>query len=218
MKDFLHNKYVLYAVFMVALIDFLYLGYMDDMNSIYVFILMVILLTFFNKNMIIVLGLTLFVTNILKFNNIHILKEGFDDSAEGDKTEGEDDDGSDDKKEDEADKKEDDDDDVKPESEGQGQGQAVKPEDYQNKNPTKKPTKIPTKEEFGQDKEVVYTSAEDQNIDEDEKMLLAHEKILDRMNKYKPLLDTLQGLTKNIAMVRGITDSVSELKDVPFTK
>jgi hypothetical protein len=33
------------------------------------------------------------------------------------------------------------------------------------------------------------------------------------MNKYKPLLDTLQGLTKNMAIMKGIATSASELKE-----
>jgi hypothetical protein len=37
-------------------------------------------------------------------------------------------------------------------------------------------------------------------------MILAQEKILERMNKYKPLLDTLNGLTKNIAIVKGLSN------------
>jgi len=30
------------------------------------------------------------------------------------------------------------------------------------------------------------------------------------MNKYKPLLDTLNGLTRNIAAVKGTTDSLTK--------
>jgi hypothetical protein len=194
MKEVLHNKYVLYGVFMIALLDFLYLGYVNDMNSVYIFVLMVILLTFFNKNMIIVLGIALLVTNVLKLNHIHILKEGFND----------DDDDKDNNKN--GDKNGDN-------KNGEKNGEKNDDKNGDNKDGDDKNGDKITKEEFGQDKEVVYTSVEDQNIDDDEKMLLAHEKILDRMNKYKPLLDTLRGLTKNIAMVRGITDSVSELKE-----
>ena len=79
------------------------------------------------------------------------------------------------------------------------------------KKPTKKPSE--TKEEFGQDKNVVYTSVDDMAISEQDKMMLANEKLLERMNKYKPLLDTLQGLTKNMAIMKGIATSASELKE-----
>ena len=58
------------------------------------------------------------------------------------------------------------------------------------------------KEDFGQDENVVYTSVEDQKVTEEDKMILAHENLLKKMNKYKPLLDTLSGLTKNIAAVK----------------
>ena len=50
-------------------------------------------------------------------------------------------------------------------------------------------------------------------ISEQDKMMLANEKLLERMNKYKPLLDTLQGLTKNMAIMKGIATSANELKE-----
>jgi hypothetical protein len=68
-------------------------------------------------------------------------------------------------------------------------------------------------EEFGQVKEVVYTSVDDMAITDQDKMIIANEKLLERMNKYKPLLDTLQGLTKNMAIMKGISTSATELKE-----
>ena len=190
MKEILHNKYVLYAVFMMALIDFLYLGYVNDMNSVYIFVLMIILLTFFNKNMIIILGIALIVTNVLKLNDVRILEEGFTDDEKTD----------DEKTPEKTSEKT---------SEKTPEKTPEKTNEKTNEKPiddTKKPTKKQTKEDFGQDKEVVYTSVEDQHIDDDKKFL-EQEKLLERMNKYKPLLDTIQGITKNIAMVRGIADT-----------
>ena len=66
------------------------------------------------------------------------------------------------------------------------------------------------KEQFGQDTKVVYTSEEDREIQKTEKMMATQEKMLKSMNKYKPLLDTLNGLTRNIAAVKGTTDSLSK--------
>ena len=43
-------------------------------------------------------------------------------------------------------------------------------------------------------------------------MMATQEKMLKSMNKYKPLLDTLNGLTRNIAAVKGTVDSLP--KDV----
>ena len=93
--------------------------------------------------------------------------------------------------------------------------------DSEDKEETPKKTSKPkeeketkdTKEEFGQDKNVVYTSVDDMAITQQDKMMLANEKLLERMNKYKPLLDTLQGLTKNMAIMKGIATSASELKE-----
>jgi hypothetical protein len=181
MKAILHNKYVLYLVFLIAFIDFLYFGYIGDTTSVAIFILVGVLITFFNKNMIIVLSLAIIITNVLKYGAVsQNIMEGFvegntsDEGAEGDEED-------------------------QPENE---------PAETTEPTETPKPT-----ETFGQDKEVVYTSVEDQKITEQDKMMLAHEQLLKRMNKYKPLLDTLQGLTKNIAIVKGLSNSATELKE-----
>ena len=190
MSGILHNRYLLYIVFIIALADFLYLGSIHDMTSVFVFVLVGLLVSFFNKNMIIVLSSGMIVANVLKYGGINqrLVIEGFKEGVD-EEVESEDKVKVDDKVEveieDETPKKE--------------------------KKPTKKPTK--TKEEFGQDKNVVYTSVDDMAISEQDKMMLANEKLLERMNKYKPLLDTLQGLTKNMAIMKGIATSASELKE-----
>jgi hypothetical protein len=69
------------------------------------------------------------------------------------------------------------------------------------------------KEDFGQDENVVYTSVEDQQITDQDKMILAHENLLKKMNKYKPLLDTLSGLTKNIAAVKQMSQPDPPVSD-----
>ena len=198
MKSILHNKYVLYAVFILALIDFLYLGYIQDMKSVFIFVLVGILVTFFNKNMIIVLGLAVIVTHVIKIGNIIPTKEGFtDDDKEDDDTE------DDDKKKKKRVKKGEDDDEEHEDKEEK---------EHEEEEKEKDENKEKTKEDFGQDKEVVYTSAEDQSFSEQDKMILANEKLLKRMNKYKPLLDTLSGLTKNIAIVKGFASAATEDK------
>jgi FtsZ-interacting cell division protein ZipA len=63
-----------------------------------------------------------------------------------------------------------------------------------------------SKEKFGQDKAVIRTTDEDKELDKSEKMILAQENMLKRMNKYKPLLDTLNGITKNMAAFKGASD------------
>ena len=189
MSGILHNRYLLYIVFIIALADFLYLGSIHDMTSVFVFVLVGLLVSFFNKNMIIVLSSGMIVANVLKYGGINQrlviegFKEGVDEEVE------------------EPEEK------VKVEDKVEFEDKTPKKE----KKPTKKPSE--TKEEFGQDKNVVYTSVDDMAISEQDKMMLANEKLLERMNKYKPLLDTLQGLTKNMAIMKGIATSASELKE-----
>ena len=191
MSRILHNRYLLYIVFIIALADFLYLGSIHDMTSVFVFVLVGLLVSFFNKNMIIVLSSGMIVANVLKYGGINqrLVIEGFEEGFEegvDEEVESEDKVKVDDKVE-------------------------VEIEDETPKKPTKKTSE--TKEEFGQDKNVVYTSVDDMAISEQDKMMLANEKLLERMNKYKPLLDTLQGLTKNMAIMKGIATSASELKE-----
>ena len=213
MKSILHNKYVLYAVFIFALIDFLYLGYIQDMNSVFIFVLVGILVTFFNKNMIIVLGLAVIVTNVIKLGNIIPVtnKEGFSDKEDEDE-----DDGKKKKKNKKDDTDEDTDKEDKHKEDDEDKQDKQNKQDKQDKQDKHKEDdedkQDKTKEEFGQDKEVVYTSVEDQSVSEEEKMILANEKLLKRMNKYKPLLDTLQGLTKNIAIVKGLATAATDDK------
>ena len=164
----LHNRFFLYFIFLIALFDFLYLGYTNDFDTLSIFILVGLLTAFFSKNMIVILSTAVIVANVLKWSgyNDSFIKEGLENK----------DDEEEDEEEDEKDDKDD---------------------EEEEDSPKKK-----IKEDFGQDENVVYTSVEDQKVTEEDKMILAHENLLKKMNKYKPLLDTLSGLTKNIAAVK----------------
>ena len=161
------------------------------MTSVFVFVLIGLLVSFFNKNMIIVLSSGMIVANVLKYGGINqrLVIEGFEE-------------GVDEEVEEPEEKVK-----VKDKVEVEIEDETPK----KDKKTTKKTSE--TKEEFGQDKNVVYTSVDDMAISEQDKMMLANEKLLERMNKYKPLLDTLQGLTKNMAIMKGISTSASELKE-----
>ena len=217
MKAFLHNIYVLYTIFIISLINFLYLGYVNDMNSVYIFILITILVTFFNKNMIIVLGLAFIVTNILRIGNIrplHFLysetnKEGFkeSDKEESDK-ESED---KEESEESEESKEKEESQENQPkkktkESKKESTKEESKKESTKKETEEKQPKKK-TKEEFHPNKSSLLSS-EKKDLEPQDKMIFAQEKLLERMNKYKPLLDTLQGITKNIAFVKGMSNAV----------
>jgi hypothetical protein len=190
MSGILHNRYLLYAVFIIALADFLYLGSIRDMTSVFVFVLVGLLVSFFNKNMIIVLSSGMIVANVLKYGGINqrLVIEGFEEGIEEEEP-------------------------VVKEEEEEEPDTPTPTEKVKAKKASKSKEEKDTKEEFGQDKNVVYTSVDDMAITEQDKMMLANEKLLERMNKYKPLLDTLQGLTKNMAIMKGIATSASELKE-----
>ena len=219
----LHNIYILYLIFVIALGDFLYLVYTGDLYSATIFVLVGFLTYFFSKNMIVILFIALAITNIIKCGRCS--EEGFEDGegegkgdadAEGD-AEGED-------------EGKDKDEEKPTESDTESTEKPKKTEESQKQKPiptTSVPTKTPTstadefslsvenatnekKEQFGQDTKVVYTSEEDREIQKTEKMMATQEKMLKSMNKYKPLLDTLNGLTRNIAAVKGTTDSLTK--------
>ena len=140
--------------------------------------------------MIIVLSSGMIVANVLKYGGINqrLVIEGFEEGIEEEEP-------------------------VVKEEEEEEPDTPTPTEKVKAKKASKSKEEKDTKEEFGQDKNVVYTSVDDMAITEQDKMMLANEKLLERMNKYKPLLDTLQGLTKNMAIMKGIATSASELKE-----
>ena len=76
----LENKYVLYFVLFLAVSNLL--GYMliGNINAVILFILIGALMTFFSKNMIIVLAVPLVLTSVLLVGNK--VSEGFEDSVD----------------------------------------------------------------------------------------------------------------------------------------
>ena len=77
----LYNKWVLYTVFLLSLLNLLvWLVAGDIMNAI-VFILIGFLTSFFSKNMVVILIFALVVSNVLKFG-LSIGQEGFAEGAD----------------------------------------------------------------------------------------------------------------------------------------
>ena len=66
-KSILHNRVLLYAILLLALLDLFYLANMKDFTSVIVFILVGILTSFFSKNMIVILFVSMCITHILKY-------------------------------------------------------------------------------------------------------------------------------------------------------
>lgn len=213
-NNILHNRYILYLIFIIALSDLLLLVYNNDYYSASIFVLIGFLTSFFSKNMIVILFISIAFTNIIKYGT----KAGTEgmSSNEKDTTDEKEKDTSDNEKEKEketTDKKEKETIDTsdtkeekkKPNKNKDKTGQKTKDENLDDaiKSLSVETNEGTNKEKFEQDKNIIYTSDEDKEIAKNEKMILSQEKMLKSMNKYKPLLDTLQGITKNMAIVKG---------------
>jgi hypothetical protein len=199
----LHNVYLLYLIFLIALVDFLQFVYSNDFYSASIFVLVGFLTSFFSKNMIVIFCITIAITHILKYGK-NAGTEGFgeeeDDDDEDKKSVGENfEDGEDDSEEvtdaaadaDVVDK-------VKQNFSDSDKKKTEPPLSVEKKTSSKK-------EQFGQDTQVVYTADEDKSIEKNnknEQTMIENERILKTMNQYKPLLDTLNGITKNVVALR----------------
>jgi hypothetical protein len=197
----LHNKYVLYFIFIIALGNLLTLVYTYDYYSASIFVLIGFLTSFFSKNMIVILFISIAFTNIIKYGAKAGI-EGMKSDEEADAEENEES-----EENDEPEKK------IKEKSEEKIKEKSEKKKLKTTDDPISLSVETnegSNKEKFDQDKNIVYTSEEDKEMDKTDKMILSQEKMLKSMNKYKPLLDTLQGITKNMAIVKGATSTSEE--------
>lgn len=166
-KNWIYNKTVLYLIFIVALTNLFIIFQQNDVFSILVFFLIGFLTTFFSKNMIVILCMCIFFTNVLKYGRfaaVHKRFEGFESSDEA---------------VDES-------------------GLDVKTKGI---NPLKEEDE--SFESVNADKKLDTTESDIKNEEKDP-AVAQQEKLLDNMNKYKSLLDTLQGITQNMKDLKGI--------------
>jgi len=66
-SSILQNRIVLYVLCFMAIIDVIYFSMTNDIRSLITLLIVGLLTTFFNKNMIVVLVLALTVTHVLKY-------------------------------------------------------------------------------------------------------------------------------------------------------
>ena len=83
----IHNKMILYIIFFISLADLFILLSENDIFSITIFILIGFLTTYFSKNMLIVLFISLVITNLFKYGST-ITNEGFEEEEKEEKEEG----------------------------------------------------------------------------------------------------------------------------------
>jgi hypothetical protein len=77
----IHNKFVLYFVLIISLLDLFYLSVERDMVTVVIFILVGLLTSFFSKNMLVILVISLTISSILKYGT-RISKEGFEEGEQ----------------------------------------------------------------------------------------------------------------------------------------
>lgn len=76
----IHNKFVLYLIFIISLGNIFYLTMAGDVLTISLFVLIGFITSFFSKNMVVILVIALTVSFILK-NGTDLNHENFDDST-----------------------------------------------------------------------------------------------------------------------------------------
>jgi len=76
----LNNRYVLYFFLFLAIVDIMYFINSGDMKSLMVFVLITVLTSMFNKNMIVILCLSLVTTHLIKFGS-KSYQEGMNNKA-----------------------------------------------------------------------------------------------------------------------------------------
>jgi hypothetical protein len=82
-KELLHNRGVLYALCVIALVQIVMYGNVKDFNSIITLLMIGFLVSFFSKNMIIVLGVAVCATYILNYVPGRMISEGAENMKEG---------------------------------------------------------------------------------------------------------------------------------------
>ena len=63
----LQNKFVLYFICFLAIVDIVYLANVNDIRSIIILVLVGLLTSFFNKNMIVIIVFAICIAHILKY-------------------------------------------------------------------------------------------------------------------------------------------------------
>lgn len=81
-KELLHNRGVLYALCVIALVQIVMYGNVKDFNSIVTLLMIGFLVSFFSKNMIIVLGVAICATYILNYVPGRMISEGAENMKE----------------------------------------------------------------------------------------------------------------------------------------
>ena len=205
----LYNKYLLYAFFIVALTQLVYLLQMGNYYFATILLLIAVLTRYFSKNMLVVVCVALASTNILMLgpNAGKNIVEGFEDD-ETDKTEKKGDDEEDDEEnnEEETNGDENDAEDEAEDTDISGNTATPTPKNPLKLNNAKESKELnmalnannSMKESFN--KVDLYDQESVMNYEKNsDRVILAQEKMLSSINQYKPLLETINSISKNMS-------------------
>jgi len=173
--NWIYNKTILYLIFVIALTNLFILFQQQDIFSVLFFLLVGFLATFFSKNMVVILCICLFFTNVLKYGRSAAgHTEGFEGETESKK------------------------DDEEPKEEEKG-----KEKEKSKEKSTEEPKKEDSKKNMNPESPESFDPVNNDKKTDTDPMVIQQEKLLDNMNKYKSLLDTLQGITQNMKELKG---------------
>jgi hypothetical protein len=82
-KSLLHNRWVLYALCIIALVNIVMYANVKDFNSVATLLIIGFLVSFFSKNMIIILAVSIFATYALNYVSSSSFAEGARNMKEG---------------------------------------------------------------------------------------------------------------------------------------
>lgn len=77
LKPLLRSKVLLYFLSILSILNILFFGYIKDYQSVFAFIIIALLMSFFSKNMIVILFVAIALSNLIKFA-LHRRYEGLD--------------------------------------------------------------------------------------------------------------------------------------------
>lgn len=205
----LYNKYLLYAFFIVALTQLVYLLQMGNYYFATILLLIAVLTRYFSKNMLVVVCVALASTNILMLgpNAGKNIVEGFEDD-ETDETEKKGDDEEDDEEnnDEEINGDENDAEDEAEDTDISGNTATPTPKNPLKLNNAKESKELnmalnannSMKESFN--KVDLYDQESVMNYEKNsDRVILAQEKMLSSINQYKPLLETINSISKNMS-------------------
>ena len=181
-KNWIYNKTVLYFILILSLTNLFVLFQLNDMFSVALFFLVGFLTSFFSKNMVVIMCMSLFFTNVLKYGPrvANPSYEGFEEGEEDQTKE-------------------------KEEKEKEKEKESMENNYISDKKQKKTSEPEPAENDSldSTDKKLDTKSMDIKNQNS-ESSLDERKKALENMNKYKSLLDTLQNITTHMKELKGV--------------